>query len=116
MLSWVLNQPAVASVAGSKERVNAMEGRGDVSVSRCSCLSLFPIPFQPGWRLGREWMGMVEEVGSMVSTIKRGDQVIAPFAFSDGTCEIAWLCNRVKHPMQRMQGLLRSPNSGTYPP
>jgi threonine dehydrogenase-like Zn-dependent dehydrogenase len=37
--------------------------------------------------LGHEWMGMVEEVGSMVSTIKRGDRVIAPFAFSDGTCE-----------------------------
>src|SRR5205809_8070548 len=44
-------------------------------------------PYQPGWRLGHEWMGIVEEVGSMVSTIKRGDRVIAPFAFSDGTCE-----------------------------
>ncbi len=44
-------------------------------------------PFQPGGRLGHEWMGMVEDVGSMVSTIKRGDRVIAPFAFSDGTCE-----------------------------
>ncbi len=43
--------------------------------------------YQPGWRLGHEWMGMVEDVGSMVSTIKRGDRVIAPFAFSDGTCE-----------------------------
>src|SRR6266487_2314596 len=133
-----------------------MEGRGEVSGSRCSCLSLFPLPFtshdvfvgegkmrkkekymratvfrgpfdvrieqvrdaalqeptdavvrithaaicgsdlwpyrglepfQPGGRLGHEWMGMVEEVGSMVTTIKRGDRVIAPFAFSDGTCE-----------------------------
>jgi len=44
-------------------------------------------PYQPGWRLGHEWMGIVEDVGSMVSTIKRGDRVIAPFAFSDGTCE-----------------------------
>ena len=44
-------------------------------------------PFQPGGRLGHEWMGMVEEVGSQVTTIKRGDRVIAPFAFSDGTCE-----------------------------
>jgi threonine dehydrogenase-like Zn-dependent dehydrogenase len=32
-------------------------------------------------------MGIVEEVGSQVLTIKRGDRVIAPFAFSDGTCE-----------------------------
>jgi len=44
-------------------------------------------PFQPGGRLGHEWMGMVEAVGSQVTTIKRGDRVIAPFAFSDGTCE-----------------------------
>ena len=44
-------------------------------------------PFQPGGRLGHEWMGIVEEVGSQVTTIKRGDRVIAPFAFSDGTCE-----------------------------
>src|SRR6266700_8327301 len=40
-----------------------------------------------GGRLGHEWMGMVEDVGSMISTIKPGDRVIAPFAFSDGTCE-----------------------------
>ncbi len=44
-------------------------------------------PYQPGWRLGHEWMGIVEDVGSQVTTIKRGDRVIAPFAFSDGTCE-----------------------------
>src|SRR5437763_11474066 len=44
-------------------------------------------PFPPGGRLGHEWMGMVEAVGSQVTTIKRGDRVIAPFAFSDGTCE-----------------------------
>jgi len=44
-------------------------------------------PFPPGGRLGHEWMGMVEDVGSQVTTIKRGDRVIAPFAFSDGTCE-----------------------------
>ncbi len=44
-------------------------------------------PFQPGGRLGHEWMGIVEDVGSQVTTIKRGDRVIAPFAFSDGTCE-----------------------------
>lgn len=40
-----------------------------------------------GWRTGHEWMGIVEEVGSEVSTIKRGDRVLAPFAFSDGKCE-----------------------------
>jgi threonine dehydrogenase-like Zn-dependent dehydrogenase len=28
-------------------------------------------PFQPGGRLGHEWMGIVEDVGSQVTTIKR---------------------------------------------
>ncbi len=44
-------------------------------------------PFEPGWRLGHEWMGIVEEVGPGVRTVKKGDRVIAPFAFSDGECE-----------------------------
>ena len=30
---------------------------------------------------------MVEEVGKDVRSVKRGNQVVAPFAFSDGTCE-----------------------------
>jgi threonine dehydrogenase-like Zn-dependent dehydrogenase len=37
--------------------------------------------------MGHESIGVVEEVGSDVSRIKRGDFVIMPFAFSDGTCE-----------------------------
>lgn len=41
----------------------------------------------PGWRTGHEWMGIVEEVGSQVQNIKKGDRVLAPFAFSDGNCE-----------------------------
>ncbi|MDA8140582.1 MAG: zinc-dependent alcohol dehydrogenase family protein [Desulfobacteraceae bacterium] len=44
-------------------------------------------PFEPGWRTGHEWMGIVEAVGAAVRTIKKGDRVIAPFAFSDGECE-----------------------------
>jgi threonine dehydrogenase-like Zn-dependent dehydrogenase len=43
--------------------------------------------WQPGWRTGHEWMGIVEEVGSDVRNIKKGDRVLAPFAFSDGSCE-----------------------------
>ncbi len=43
--------------------------------------------WEPGWRTGHEWMGIVEEVGSEVNGFARGDAVIAPFAFSDGTCE-----------------------------
>jgi threonine dehydrogenase-like Zn-dependent dehydrogenase len=43
--------------------------------------------WKPGARTGHEWMGIVEEVGSAVRTVKKGDRVFAPFAFSDGTCE-----------------------------
>lgn len=38
-------------------------------------------------RMGHEFMGVVEAVGPEVRTISPGDRVIAPFAFSDGTCE-----------------------------
>ena len=43
--------------------------------------------WQAGWRTGHEWMGVVEAVGADVRTVKPGDRVLAPFAFSDGTCE-----------------------------
>lgn len=43
--------------------------------------------YQPGWRTGHEPMGLVEAVGPEVRTVKPGDRVLAPFAFSDGTCE-----------------------------
>jgi threonine dehydrogenase-like Zn-dependent dehydrogenase len=36
--------------------------------------------------MGHEAIGVVEDVGKNVRTIKRGDFVIMPFAFSDGTC------------------------------
>lgn len=37
--------------------------------------------------VGHEWMGIVTDVGAEVRTIKRGDRVIAPYDFCDGTCE-----------------------------
>jgi threonine dehydrogenase-like Zn-dependent dehydrogenase len=36
--------------------------------------------------MGHEWIGIVEEVGAEVQTIKKGDRVISPFLISDGTC------------------------------
>ena len=36
--------------------------------------------------IGHEFVGVVEEVGSNVHNIKKGDFVIAPFTFCDGTC------------------------------
>ncbi len=40
-----------------------------------------------GNRMGHEFIGLVEAVGSEVRTVKKGDLVVAPFAWSDGTCE-----------------------------
>jgi threonine dehydrogenase-like Zn-dependent dehydrogenase len=42
-------------------------------------------PFEPG-PIGHEFIGVVEEVGEDVRTVAKGDLVIAPFAYSDGTC------------------------------
>ncbi|TDW94132.1 threonine dehydrogenase-like Zn-dependent dehydrogenase [Kribbella pratensis] len=40
-----------------------------------------------GSSMGHEFVGVVEDTGSDVTTIKAGDFVIAPFAWSDGTCD-----------------------------
>ena len=42
----------------------------------------------PPVRMGHEFIGVVEAVGKDVRTVKRGDLVVAPFAWSDGTCEL----------------------------
>src|SRR3954471_14473633 len=39
-----------------------------------------------GNRMGHEFIGLVEAVGADVRTVTRGDLVVAPFAWSDGTC------------------------------
>jgi threonine dehydrogenase-like Zn-dependent dehydrogenase len=39
-----------------------------------------------GRPMGHEAIGVVEDVGAEVSTVKAGDLVVMPFAFSDGTC------------------------------
>lgn len=43
---------------------------------------------ETGNRMGHEFIGRVEAVGSEVRTIRKGDLVVAPFAWSDGTCEM----------------------------
>ena len=57
----------------------------------CVCGSdLHPYHSMPaseqGTPMGHEFIGVVEEVGSEVATIRRGDFVIAPFAYFDNTC------------------------------
>jgi threonine dehydrogenase-like Zn-dependent dehydrogenase len=63
-----------------------------VRVTRaCICGSdLWPYngmaPDDAGQRIGHEFIGIVEAVGSDVQSVKMGDVVVAPFAYSDGTC------------------------------
>ncbi|HET6692272.1 MAG TPA: alcohol dehydrogenase catalytic domain-containing protein [Miltoncostaeaceae bacterium] len=56
---------------------------------------------RPG-RTGHEFMGVVEEVGADVRTIRPGQRVIAPFAYSDGTCDFC------------AKGLMTSCRTGGY--
>src|SRR3954449_11833400 len=64
-----------------------------VRVTRaCICGSdLWPYnsmpPSETGRRMGHEFIGVVEDSGTDVRTVKKGDLVVAPFAWSDGTCE-----------------------------
>ena len=39
-----------------------------------------------GRRMGHEFIGVVEDVGAEVRTVKAGDLVVAPFLYSDGIC------------------------------
>src|SRR4051795_6144971 len=41
--------------------------------------------FEPG-PIGHEFVGVVEDTGADVVEVSKGDLVIAPFAYSDGTC------------------------------
>jgi len=60
-------------------------------VASCICGSdLWPYrgitPTASPRRIGHEFVGVVEQVGSEVSTLRPGDFVIAPFGYSDNTC------------------------------
>src|SRR5437870_6632115 len=96
---------------GSTMRATVMYGAGDVRVetvpdprliestdalvrvtSACICGSdLWPYQSMKrtdvGRRMGHEFIGVVEDVGADVRTVRKGDLVVAPFAWSDGTCE-----------------------------
>ncbi|WP_419394068.1 zinc-dependent alcohol dehydrogenase [Cytobacillus praedii] len=44
------------------------------------------MPLPPGYVIGHEPMGIVEEVGSEVSKVKKGDRVVIPFNIACGHC------------------------------
>ena len=51
-------------------------------------------PSETGRRMGHEFIGIVEEVGKEVGTVEKGDLVVSPFLWSDGTCVF---CRRGLH-------------------
>ncbi|RVX41024.1 threonine dehydrogenase-like Zn-dependent dehydrogenase [Nonomuraea polychroma] len=60
-------------------------------VRSCICGSdLHPYHSLPaserGTPMGHEFLGVIEDLGSQVSGLRRGDVVVAPFAYSDNTC------------------------------
>ena len=61
------------------------------TVVSCICGSdLHPYHSKPtadhGTPMGHEFIGVVEDIGPEVTGVSSGDLVIAPFAWSDGTC------------------------------
>ncbi|MFB9238392.1 zinc-dependent alcohol dehydrogenase family protein [Plantactinospora siamensis] len=40
-----------------------------------------------GQRIGHEFLGVVDQVGAEVTTVRPGDLVVAPFVWSDGVCD-----------------------------
>jgi threonine dehydrogenase-like Zn-dependent dehydrogenase len=43
-------------------------------------------PTESGRRMGHEFIGVIEDVGDDVRTVKPGEVVVSPFLWSDGTC------------------------------
>jgi threonine dehydrogenase-like Zn-dependent dehydrogenase len=92
-------------------RATLMYGAGDVRVENvpdpviqeptdavvrvlqsCVCGSdLWPYGSMPasgqGRRMGHEFLGVVEDTGSDVPGLRRGDVVVAPFVWADNTCD-----------------------------
>jgi threonine dehydrogenase-like Zn-dependent dehydrogenase len=87
----IFNEPGSVSVGERRDAALAEPTDAVVRVTHaCVCGSDLwyyrgDTPFEQG-PIGHEFVGVVEEVGSDVRDVKKGDFVIAPFAWSDGTC------------------------------
>ncbi|MEA2273831.1 MAG: hypothetical protein QOI98_2539 [Solirubrobacteraceae bacterium] len=91
MRAAVFNEPRSIGVAERPDPVIAEPTDAVVRVVlACVCGSDLwyyrgETPFDPG-PIGHEFVGVVEDVGADVRNVSKGDFVISPFAFSDGTC------------------------------
>ena len=76
-------------------------------VAACICGSdLWPYGSMPaseeGQRIGHEFLGVVDDVGTEVASVRVGDLVVAPFVWSDGTCDF---CREGLHTSCRHGGM-----------
>jgi threonine dehydrogenase-like Zn-dependent dehydrogenase len=76
-------------------------------VAACICGSdLWPYGSMPaseeGQRIGHEFLGVVDDVGTEVESVRVGDLVVAPFVWSDGTCDF---CREGLHTSCRHGGM-----------
>jgi threonine dehydrogenase-like Zn-dependent dehydrogenase len=91
MRAAIFNEPRSISVGDRPDPAIAEPTDAIVRVTlACVCGSDLwfyrgETPYEPG-PIGHEFIGVVEDVGTEVRNVSRGDLVIAPFAFSDGTC------------------------------
>ena len=62
-----------------------------------------------GQRMGHEFVGVVEDAGADVATVASGDLVIAPFVWSDGSCDF---CQEGLHTSCRHGGVWGNEDNG----
>ena len=62
---------------------------------------------EQGARMGHEFIGVIEDVGAEVTTLAKGDVVVAPFVYSDGTCDF---CHEGLHTSCRNGGFWGTPD------
>lgn len=92
MRATVLNAPGEISLVDVPDpKVELLTDAIVRVVASCICGSdLWPYrgarPVQSPERIGHEFVGVIEEVGSDVGTLRPGDFVVAPFAISCGRC------------------------------
>jgi threonine dehydrogenase-like Zn-dependent dehydrogenase len=91
MRAAIFNEPGSVTVGEWRDPSIADQTDAIVRVTHaCVCGSDLwyyrgETPFEPG-PIGHEFIGVVEDAGSEVQKVKKGDLVIAPFAYQDGTC------------------------------
>src|SRR5205809_3090193 len=74
------------SPGSSNQLTRSLPSHVPASAGAISGLTRKMEPTDTGRVMGHEVIGVVEAVGGEVRKIRRGDVVIMPFAFSDGTC------------------------------